>query len=451
MGRVRAIIHAHVAAAIFVVALVGGALLHLAYVPLFARLVVASVNRALDPLFLGHVYIDRVRRIGFGGAMGLDGHVDDTQGRRMLTLEGIDARLSTFALLRSLPSKGPIDVDIPDVSVAHAFLELDPDETGVPRIARAFGARSPTQSTGKGRSVRLALPHAHIARLSIHAPPVTDDAELDGADASLLLSDDGLVVDIGRGHLDIRGLPRGAQASGIVQAHFEQPASGARLLRASWEGAVGAVVERADVTLRGQDLDASLDVSPVGSAEVCVLLPEWPIAAVCSAHAEAHGTLPHLALDAHASMGGGTVDISGPITLGSPVQATAHFDVGKFDGGALVSPIPCSSIDLGGDISVEARSTGEVGARGALALASAQCGSHRMPPAAVALDFTRTAEGTLSGHADITIREPGAPTVLSLRLNSGPDRSELAFEGASGAVSLEQVSALEGRVGGRAN
>lgn len=451
MGRVRALVHAHVAASVFVVALVSGALLHLAYVPLFARLVVASVNRALDPLFLGHVTIDRVRSIGFGGAIGLDGHVDDAHGRRILTLEGIDARLSTFALLRSLPSKGPIDVDIPEVSVAHAYLDLDPDETGVPRIARAFDARSPTPSAGKGRSVRLALPHAHIARLSIHAPPVTDDAELDDADASLLLADDGVAVDLGRGHLDIRGLPRGSQASGVVQGHFEQAASGARVIRASWEGKVGAVDERADVTLRGQDLDASVDVSPVGSAEVCVLLPEWPIAAICSAHAEAHGTLPHLALDAHASVGDGSVDISGPVTFGSPVQATMHFDVRKFDGGALVSPIPCSNIDLGGDISVEARSTGDVGAQGALVLASAQCGSNPIPPATVALDFTRKAEGTLSGHADMTIREPGAPTVLSLRLSSGPDRSELAFEGASSAASLEQVSALGGRIAGRAS
>ncbi len=451
MGRLRALVHGHVAAAIFVVALVGGALLHLAYVPLFARLVVASVNRALDPLFLGHVYIDRVRRIGFGGALGLDGHVDDAQGRRLLTLEGIDARLATLALLRSLPTKGPIDVDILDVSVARAYLDLDPDEKGVPRIARAFDARSPTQGTGEGRRVRVALAHAHIARLSIRAPPVTDDAELDGVDGSLLLADDGITVDIGRGHLDVGGLPGGSQASGVVQAHFEQPASGARLLRASWEGAVGAVVERADVTLRGQDLDASLDVSPVGSAEVCVLLPEWPIAAVCSAHAEAHGTLPHLALDAHASVGGGTVDISGPVTLGSPVQATAHFDIRKFDGQALVSPIPCSNIDLGGDVSVEARPTGEVDAHGNLILTRAQCGSNAVPPATLAVDFTRAAQGALSGHADISIREPGAPTVLSLRLNSGPDGSELAFEGASTAASLENISALEGRVSGRAS
>jgi translocation and assembly module TamB len=451
MRGVRALVHAHVAAAIFVVALLGGALLHLAFVPLLARLVVACVNRALDPLFLGHVYIDRVRSIGFGSALGLDGHVDDAQGRRMLTLEGIDARLSTFALLRSLPSKGPIDVDIPEVSVAHAYLDLDPDETGVPRIARAFDARSPTRSTGQGRSVRLALPHAHIARLSLHAPPVTDDAELDGAEASLLLADDGLAVDIGRGLLHVQGLPGGSQASGVVQAHFEQPASGARGLRASWQGALGAVVERADVTLRGQDLDASLDVSPVGSAEVCVLLPAWPIAAVCSAHAEAHGTLPRLALDAHASVGDGTVDLSGPVTLGSPVQASVHFDVRKLDGRALVSPIPCSSIDLGGDVSVEARPTGEVGARGNLGLTNAQCGSHRMPPAAVTVDFTRAAQGTLSGHADITIREPGAPSVLALRLNSGPERSELSFEGATNAASLEQISALEGRVSGRAS
>ncbi len=451
MGRVRALIHGHVAAAIFVVALVGGALLHLAYVPLFARLVVASVNRALDPLFLGHVYIDRVRRIGFGGAVGLDGHVDDAQGHRLLTLEGIDVRFATFALLRSLPSKGPIDVDLLDVSVAHAYIDLDPDETGVPRIARTFDPRSPTRGTGEGRSVRLALPHVHLVRVSIHAPPMTDDAELDDADASLLLEDDGLAVDIGRGHLAIRGLPGGSQALGVVQAHFEQPASGARGLRASWEGAVGAVVERADVTLRGQDLDASLDVSPVGSAEVCVLLPQWPIAAVCSAHAEAHGTLPHLALEAHASVGGGTVDISGPVTLGSPVQATVHFDIRKLDGRAFVSPIPCSSIDIGGDVSVEAQPTGEVGARGDIGLTSAQCGSNPVPPAAISADFTRAAQGTLSGHADVTIREPGAPTVLSLRLNSGPERSELSFEGASSAASLEHISALEGRVSGRAN
>jgi translocation and assembly module TamB len=448
MRSVRALVHAHVGAAVFAVALVCGAALHLRLLPIFSRLIVTSVNRALEGAFLGHVHVDRVAKIGLSGTLGLDGHVDDAAGRRLITLEGIDARLSTLLLLRSLASNiGPINIDLPDISIARADVLLERDDNGVPVIARAFDARTPKSGGGPGRSVRLALPHAHIAHLSVHVTP-SADADLDDATVSLLLSDQGLSVDLGRAGLALRDASGVARASGIAQGHFEQPASGARLLQASWEGAVGGIVERANATLRGDNLDASLDVSPVGSAEVCALLPQWPIAAICSAHAEAHGTLAALTVGAHASVGGGTLDISGPVTLGSPTRANLHVDVRGFDGRSLVSPVACSNIDVTGEVSVEAQSTGEVDGRTDLQLTNAQCGGHRLPSATVSADFARTAVGDFTGHADIAVRAPGAPSVISLRLAPGNDSSQLSFEAASNSASLEEIPELHRRIGG---
>ena len=53
MRSARALVHAHVGAAVFAVALVCGAALHVRLLPIFSRLIVASVNRALEAAFLG--------------------------------------------------------------------------------------------------------------------------------------------------------------------------------------------------------------------------------------------------------------------------------------------------------------------------------------------------------------------------------------------------------------
>jgi translocation and assembly module TamB len=399
------------------------------------------------------VSVDRVSKIRPTGVVGLDGHVDDAQGHRVLTIEGIDVRLSTLLLLRSV-AKGhePIAVDLPALTVARADVSLDADSTGVPRIAGAFQTRSTTPGTARGRGVRLALPYVHIVHATLHLQPSAPyDADLDDVDVSMLVADGGVAIDLGRGQLTVRGLPRDARARGVARGHFERSASGHPVVRASWEGTAGAINERADMALRDEDLDVSLDVSPAGSAEVCALLPEWPIAAVCGAHAEAHGTLPRLTVDAHASIGGGTVDVAGPVTIGPATQATLHLNVHGLDGRAFVSPVPCDDIDLAGDVMVAARASGDLEGHAAFALAGAQCGSHRMPPAALTADFSHTAQGDTFGHADLAIHQPGAPALLSLRVSSGTGASELSFEGTASAARLEQVTLLGSGVRGSAN
>jgi translocation and assembly module TamB len=449
MSRWRALVHAHVGAALFSIALVAGTFFHLARVPLLSRLLVATVNRALEPVFSGRLHVDRVTRIGWTGVVGLDGHVDDARSRRVLTLEGVDVRLSTLALLRSLAGTGgPIQVEIPDVNVTHADVALDPDPSGVPRVARAFEAPTSNQS-GAGRSVTLSMPHAHLGRVSIH--PTLDEAqdlELDDADASLLVSGGGVSIDLDRGHLAARGLPNGARADGIVQAHFEQPASGDRIVRASWDGSAGPVRERADLAMRGDKLDAAIDVAPVGSAEVCVLLPQWPIAAVCSLHAEGHGTLQSLDVGAHALLGSGTLDVGGTVSLGDPIRGSLHLEARKFDGRTLVSPIPCSNVDLAADVTGTVSSAGDVNARSSFQLSNARCGATSVPPISATSDLAYTHAGDLSGHADVAIRQPGATTSVALTLAGG---TSLWFEAATSGLRLQDVAALGGSVSGQAS
>ncbi|HEV3191393.1 MAG TPA: hypothetical protein VGY54_12885, partial [Polyangiaceae bacterium] len=441
MRTLAVIAHACVCAVVFVSALAAGALLYLLLVPTSRRLVTASVNETTAPLFAGHLTIDSIGRLGLTRIDRVDAHVDDADGTPVLRMEGVSGRVSTLALVRSLLSQQPIAVEITELSIERVDAHLDADDAGVPRIARAFMPRSPTPENARpGRGVRLALPHIHVGHALLRAQPSAPyDADLDETDASVTFSPLGLSVDLHRAHVVVRGLPSGGKAEGDVDAHFEKPSRGEQVARARWIGTAGAIRESANLALRGEQLDAVLDVAPAGPAEICALWPPWPIAAVCSAHAEAHGTLPRLTVLAHGSVGGGTVDVSGPVTLGPSIQTTTHIDLHGFDGHALVSPIPCSNVSASADVSLTAKPAGAVDGRVNVTLSDAECQRTHLPPATLEADLTRTAEGDTTGRGELAIREPGAPTLVAMQLVQTKGTPVLTFEGDARADRLQDV------------
>src|SRR5579863_10158840 len=109
--------------------------------PFARRVIVANVNRALASTFVGHVVVDSVGGIGWTQVDGVAAHVETVDGERVLRVEGARARVSTWALLRSLVGQGDIVVDLPEISVGSVEAVVDPDESGTLRIAQAFEPR----------------------------------------------------------------------------------------------------------------------------------------------------------------------------------------------------------------------------------------------------------------------------------------------------------------------
>ncbi len=467
MRPLRAVAHAHVSAIVFACALVTGAVLHLSALPIARRTLQAGVNRGLAPLFAGRITIDRIGFFGLTRIDGLDAHVDGPDGKTVLRVEGATARVSTLALLRSLfESSGPLVIRIPELSIARADVKLDADASGVPRIAGAFGLRTPPKpGDPPGRDVVVAFPRIHLVHAAVHAQPsAPHDGDLDDADASVSFTPATLVVDVARARLQVRGLPEGAQARGDAKAHLEKPSSGPLRLRASWDGSVGAIREQARVAMDGAELDATIDAGPATAEEVRAVWPQWPLGGPAAGHAEAHGRLPRLDVTAHASALGGDVSVAGPVTLGARVDASLHVEMRGLSGGTLIAPVPVANASGSGDVTLALAPNGAAEARVAFTLTRGEWVTERdgkretepIPTIAITADLTRSSEGEAALRANATIRETGAPGVVAVQLaprGGGPEKNDplLSFQADVNAPRLQSVPRLRGVASGDAS
>src|SRR5579864_6209381 len=127
MRRLGRIARTVAACVLCLLALAAAALFALGLAPV-RRIVAADVTRALAPVFVGRVTVDRIGALGLLYVDGVDGHVDDPEGRRVLTVEGARASVSAWALLRSaLDPRGEIVIHVPELSAARVEATLDPD------------------------------------------------------------------------------------------------------------------------------------------------------------------------------------------------------------------------------------------------------------------------------------------------------------------------------------
>ena len=127
-------------ASVLLVAAVG-APLSLRYAPV-RRAVVERINGVLAKAFVGHVVVDAVEGVGLTSISGIAGHVDGADGVTLARVSGTRARVSTWSLVLSLMARsGPIEVDVPELSVADASALVDTAPDGKVRLAEAFAPR----------------------------------------------------------------------------------------------------------------------------------------------------------------------------------------------------------------------------------------------------------------------------------------------------------------------
>jgi translocation and assembly module TamB len=441
---------------VFLAAVVLGFAAHLD-VPATQRAVVARVNGLLAPLFAGRLTIDRVGSLGLATLGGVDAHMDDPDGKTVIRATGIAGRVSTVALVRSLLA-GRVVVGIPVASLVSAEVDLDRDEAGTIRIAKAFLPRTPSTTPSTGPGPELSMPRVHLGHVSVRGAPVAAlplDADVDDADGTLTFAADKVAIDVSRARWSARGLPGHLDGHGDAAAHLAVPSPAGHefALHVTTEAAVAAVAFKADAGYDGGQVDATVDVPAATPEQVRALVPTWPLGSAVAVHAEAHGALPQLAVRAHASLDAATLDVAGPVTVVPRLQASLHVDAKGIDVRALApaSSPPRTALDASGDMSMVTKPDGTMALKVAMDLAPGTVASMRTPSAAVNGDVTRAPDpgGEITANAKVAIHEPGAPTVVTARLVPKKRSFLLSFQVEANAPDLAQVPLVRGAAKGR--
>ena len=422
------------------------------HLPFVRRLVAANVNRALASAFVGSVVVDRIGGLSLTHAEGIDAHADDAEGHRVLEIHGARGNVSTWALLRSAFGRtSALVVDIPDLSVAQAEATLEPDDHGVLRIARAFELRPVETPAEPPRPVRVSLPRIELATTVVHirpnaAPPL--DVTVNGALGKVAVGPEGLSIDLDRAPLEVRGLPGHGSTQGNLDAHLTNPVL---RIAAHWNGTVDSIAAQADATYEDGHLDAKVDAGRASPEQMRAAWAECPLQAPADAHVEAHGTLPRLAVSAHAQIGSTTIDVSGPLTVIPDVEATLHVEGSDVDAQCFLATTTRSKLAVKGDLSLTARPTGVVEGHANAAIAGEVFGWTRILSATLNADFERSAAGEPSARAELKASLPGAPILLSANLALRNGSPVVSFEGRAAFARLEDVAALGSAVSGSAD
>ena len=376
------------AAVVFVLAVAGGAVLHLD-VPAVRRAIVARVDQVLASALAGRIVVERVGSLGATHVTDVDARVEDPDGKTVLRVQGLGASIATWDLLRSLAASPDVRVAIDEVSVRQADVSLDADASGQLRLARAFAPRVPAAPpTSGGGGVRLSIPHGLLAHVALHGrPPAGPEiaAYLDGTDATVSVTPDKLALEVKHALIAERDLSDGMTTLGVLDARFEQPAPDGsdRYVRASWRGLVGALAGTAEATYDAGRVVAVVDVPESRPECVRGLWASCPFGETVSAHLEARGSLPHLYLGARATVGKGVVTVLGPASVGDEVRGIFHVEATGVDARALAPSAPWTELGASGDVLLVSTATGAAGAIVDLAFAGGTVEGARVPAASI--------------------------------------------------------------------
>jgi hypothetical protein len=318
------------------------------------RVVTRLANDTLSSLFMGRFEVDEVSELSLGAWSHVriaKVEIRDPEGRRAIVARGVDARIHLGRLLSSLASGTTPEISLEDARIDDAEVVVDVDDRGDSGIARAFAARpskEPKPATVKAPSsedVRLFIPDARIAHAWVHGnivPPKLD-ADADDVEARVTITENRLAVELARARVTARE-PRGpgqvGDAHGMATGGLTVPLAGAATVAMHWDfdGEAAGIPLKAHVGLEGDELDASADIPLVSPEVVRRAFPALPISKPVELHAKAHGKLPALAITAHGTVGGSTLDATGAIDLRGDQAFHVDADLAKVDGAAFAGP-----------------------------------------------------------------------------------------------------------------
>jgi translocation and assembly module TamB len=415
------------------------------------RTAIERINGVLAKAFVGRVVVDGVDGIGLTSIDGIDAHVETADGATLLRVSGARARLSTWPLVRSLFARsGPIEVDVPELSVADASALVDTGPDGKLRVAEAFGSR-PDAAPGEGRGAKVSFANVQIVHgaVDLHlvasGPPV--HVELAEARAKVSSAGGAVAVDLEHARIDAHGLLGNVHAIGEAEGRFTHPAP---RLRVAWHGTLGTLAEHAQLTYDDGHIDGVVDVDGATPEQLRSVWRECPLSEPTRLHVEAHGALPRLEVAARGAVGDGAIEMAGTVVVAPNLQATLHVSTRGLDAHALAEAAPPSNVTASGDVAVTSKPDGTVEARTSLDVAPGSIAGADTPPTKVDAELSRASSGALSARADLAVSRPGTPTAISARLEQRGSSLVLSFEGQADIARIAALPGLDARASGSA-
>ncbi|MEZ4225436.1 MAG: translocation/assembly module TamB domain-containing protein [Polyangiaceae bacterium] len=342
--------------AVLTVSLCAGVILH-ASTPPARRLAAQLLTRGLSDFFQGTITISEVSEISLRGVTTPEARVQDPEGNTVLVVSDLRARTDVLGMVRTLLWGGQrISLVVNHVRAERAEVFIAPDDaSGIPTIAAAFTPvpsppSSTSSDTGPGRYVRTWLPNVEIGRVYARgrvADLPTLELSLAGVRGSVLASPKGAAIDVQRYGVVVRGLG-GTDATGTGDIHIRAPGA----VWTSFDGFFGNLTVGAFVHVKGDKIDARLDLPQAKPIDVQGLWVDYPLHVPVTAHAEARGTLDTLQTSLRLESGNAKVTASGPLTLSPELGAKLDVEGRSFDLQALFPQAPVTSIDLDSSISI---------------------------------------------------------------------------------------------------
>ena len=379
------------------------------------RLVARIANKALLPVFRGRLTIETLGRLGLDGFDGARVRIDDPSGQPVLTADGVSGRISVSKLARViLGSSKTIEIDITEASVEHADLRFDTDEVGMPLLERALTpaelVQTPEAAAKPNRPLRLVISSARVRHGWVHghptwAPPV----DLEGRDieATVIVTDKSVEVDVHQGKLIARALPIAGSGGGSMRGRVLVPSERGNAvgITAFFDGSLGGIEESASLSLDGSDLAATLDLKEVAPEKVRSLVPDYPVQDLLSAHVDAQGALPELEVTARAALrGGGLLATSGKLLLSEKKRASFHATVAAIDLRGLAPGMPGSSLAAGIDATLAMDEGSTVTGTARIVSEGGTVGAQVLPAATIDATFSSGARGPRHPRARRTAR-----------------------------------------------
>jgi translocation and assembly module TamB len=432
-------------AALFVAALVGGAILHLD-TPLARRVIATEVNRFLATKFVGKVVIEHIGKVHLDGADDVAALVRDPAGRVVLRANGVSSRIVLLPVVwAELKRKGDIPVALKWVHAKRADLTLITEADGKPSIAHAFDPSDTTPSTNP-RDTRFRMPDARVdqGRVTgrIGSSPRMDMTfyDLDGGVAS---DPEAVTPEVRYARIDLRGplvhsIPIvGRMAAKIVVPSTDRPDRERPLsATASFDGVAGEVPAMARGRLDRDTVDGSIDLPEVRPDAVHAFAPGLDLAESFAAHGEIRGTLGTLRPKLQVRVGGGTIEAAGVL---STIAGTgeADVDVRGVELRRVTARAPKATVNARGRLSGKIGTHGDLSGDAVLRSVGSKLGRVSLPPIDVGAHL---APDQVSGA--VHMEAPEAPADLEVKIQRAERQPIVDFGLRATARELSRVPEL---------
>lgn len=432
-------------AAVFGAAVVGGVLIH-AGLRAPKSFALEQVNGILEGSFQGKVELRKIDVLRLNRFEGVDADVFDPEGNHVLGVRGVNVKVDTFTVVRTLFTGDRTKIGISKVEVGSAEVVIDENEQGELGIQRAFASRTPP-SGEPSRPTEVEVSDIYVEHVWIHgglaASPVID-LDLEGFKGRFASKPEHTEIRVDQLWIEGRAVA-GVAPRGSLRAHTFIPEDPAALaVAAQFDGSVGDVTVFADARMEDGLVDAIVDVPETDSFALNAFAPEQlALTDSASLHAEVHGQMPVLHADIEAYAGDGSVFATAAMTLPDDTTADtavdASLEVADLDLRAVLATAPPSNLNASLEASVIVSEGGELSGEYALVNQRGELDENLIPAAAIVGNFTQSRVRG-AGH----IAEPGAPIDIAFSLLPRPGATEptIARFDVSGAVDVGRLERL---------